>query len=193
MSRAAEQIKEIGRNVERLAGKAAHEKVMAGSEKLGASAKPEKIAEWAKGAMERLDAEVAKGTREEIMRACGVNCAKHKPAFNQKAKARRKKFASEEEFLEAEISKPPMGTRIEKKGKVLFHYFTPRSFTRLMRCYCGLFTKLPEGERVSATYCQCSRGFVETFWKGVLGRPVNVKVLETCLTGARECRFEVRL
>ncbi len=46
---------------------------------------------------------------------------------------------------------------------------------------------------VSPTYCQCSKGFAERMWERVLGRPAKVEVLETAVTGAKECKFRIRL
>jgi len=51
---------------------------------------------------------------------------------------------------------------------------------------------LPEGTNVSPTYCQCSRGFVKVL-EGALGRPVQVEVKETAITGADECKFIIHL
>jgi hypothetical protein len=193
MSKAIEQIKEIGRNMERLAGKGARNRVMAGSESITAYTEPVKVAIWVKVAMEVMDKTVSRETRNEIMRACGANCAMHNKTPIVRAKARRGKFKSEKEFLAAEIAKPPAGTRLEKKGNVLYQYYTPASFTRPMRCYCSMLSKLPDDQTVSPTYCQCSRGFVEKFWEETLGRKVEVDVAETCVTGAKECKFVVRL
>ncbi len=193
MSRALYQIQEIGRNVKRIAGVEVEKKVMEGSEKIGASAKQPKPAQWAKGAMERLDASVDGETRSRIMRECGRNCAKKNTLSIQRGKARRKKFASEEEFLAAEQENPQKGTRLERKGDSLIQVYTPREYTRPMRCYCGLMSGLPESETVSPTYCQCSCGFVEAYWEGVLGRSVDVALLHSAVSGARECAFRIRL
>ena len=52
---------------------------------------------------------------------------------------------------------------------------------------------LPEDEAISPTYCLCSQGFVKNYWECVLERPVKVKLLESCLTGAQECKFAIHL
>jgi hypothetical protein len=187
------QIREIGRNVERLAGKKVGKKVMNGSEQITASSKPEKVADWVKGAMERLDDLVDEETRNQVMLNCGYNCALVNSRPMENAKARRKKFKTEDEFLQAEQNKPPTGTRLVREGNILYQFYTPRSFTHPMRCYCSLLRGLPEGKTTSLTYCQCSRGFVQKYWEGILGRPVKVELLESSVSGAQECKFAVHL
>jgi hypothetical protein len=53
-----------------------------------------KIAEWVRGAMERLHALVDEETRIQIMQNCGRNCADVDRKVIEKAKLRRKKFKS---------------------------------------------------------------------------------------------------
>jgi len=187
------QIHELAENVERLAGMEVRQKVMEGSDKITASTKPEKVAAWVQGAMERLEALVGEPTRSQILVNCGHNCARANRAPLERAKARRKEFQTLDEFLQAELDKPPAGMRFQREGDTLYHYYTPRAFTHPMRCYCSLLRGLPAEETVSLTYCQCSRGFVEEYWEAVLGRPVRVEVLESCVAGAEECKFAVHL
>jgi hypothetical protein len=158
------QIAEIGRHVKRFAG----EEVMEGSERITASSKPEEVAEWVRGVVERLDSLMM-------------------------ARARRKKYKTVDEFLEAEQKNPPAGTRLTRKGNVLYQFYTPRSFTRPMRCYCSLLRGLPDGETISITYCQCSKGFVQKYWESILESPVEVELLESCVSGAQECKFMIHL
>jgi hypothetical protein len=188
-----EMIKEIGRNVERFAGDAVRRKVMEGSEKITPSTSKTSIAGWVKGAMEKLDSLADEKTRTQIMENCGYNCALHNKAPIEKAKARRKKFKSLDEFLVAEQKKPMIGTKLERQGDKLYWYFTPQSFKTPMRCFCGLLRALPQNETISRSYCNCSKGFVKKYWEGVLGKPVDVEVLQTAVSGAKECKFAVHI
>ncbi len=187
------QIYEIEANVQQLAGRAVSQKVMEGSDRLTASTKPEKVAEWTRGAMERLDTLVDEETRNQIMIQCGYHCASVNKSPILKAKARRKKHRTEDEFLKAEEEHPPAGTRLVRRGNLLYQFYTPQAFTRPMRCYCSLLRGLPVGETASLTYCQCSRGFVQKYWEGVLERPVEVELVESCISGAEECKFVIHL
>jgi len=185
-------LEQLGGNIERFSGKDVREKVMEGSGKIH-SASPAGMARWVKGAMERLDSLVDKGTAARIMEECGRNCASVNKTVIERAKARRKKYATVEEFLAAEMKNPTRGTRLLRKGRVLYQYYTPQSFGKGMRCYCSLVRDLPPEEVISPTYCQCSKGFVAKFWEAVLGRPVKVEVLQSALAGAKECKFAIRL
>jgi predicted hydrocarbon binding protein len=55
------------------------------------------------------------------------------------------------------------------------------------------FIDLKKNCQMSPTYCLCSRGFVQKYWEGIVGKPLTVELLESCLTGARECKFAIHL
>jgi hypothetical protein len=179
--------------IEQIAGKTVAAKVMEGSEAITEKTDKTKIAHWVKNAMERLDASVDEKSRVQIMQNCGYNCAKKNSRVVERAVARRKKFSSLTAFLEAELKSPQKGTRLELDGGVLYQFYTPQAFTRPMRCYCGLFRGLPNDETVSKTYCNCSKGFVEKYWETVLQKPVKVDLLQSAISGAKECKFAIHL
>ena len=179
--------------VEHLAGKTIATKVMEGSEQITEKTDKRKTAEWVKNAMEKLDALVDEKTRVRIMQNCGYNCAKKNSKVIERTVARRKKYASADEFLEAAQRKPMKGTRLTREGDTLYQFYTPQAFTRPMRCYCGLLRGLPNEETVSKTYCNCARGFVEKFWENVLGKPVKVDLMQSVVSGDKECKFAIHL
>lgn len=189
----AGQIEEIGRRVEQFAGAEVRKKVMRGSEEVVKSSDSKKVALWVKGAMDRLNNLTDLTNCEQIMLACGYNCIAINPQPLETAKARRRKYPTEEAFLTAEVQNPPKGFRFEWEGNVLIQYYTPLSFGAGVRCYCNLMHGLPEGVTVTPTYCQCSRGFVEKYWEGILGRPVRVELKETAISGSDECKFVIHL
>lgn len=43
------------------------------------------------------------------------------------------------------------------------------------------------------TYCQCSRAFVQWCWEYILEQPVDVELLESCVSGGQECKFVTHL
>jgi hypothetical protein len=179
--------------IEENAGKEAATKIMAGSEQITEKTDKKKTALWVKGAVERLDSLLDEETRMRIMQSCGYNCAKKNSNVIERAVARRKKFGSVDEFLAAEQQKPMKGTRLAREGNMLYQFYMPRAFTRPMRCYCSLFRELPAEETASITYCNCARGFVEKYWESVLGKPVQVEVLQSAISGADECKFAIHL
>jgi hypothetical protein len=186
-------IEVLGIQVERFAGKAIRAKAMAGSERITAKTGSAETAAWVKGVMEKLDKLVAKDRRVQIRENCGYACIEKNKSVIAKAKAKRKKFKSIDDYLANEERKPLTGTRLKKEGNKLTWYFTPQSFSPPRRCFCSLMSGLPKDETVSATYCLCSQGFVRRYWESVLEKPVKVEILESCLTGARECQFVIRI
>ena len=190
---AVDLIREFGVQVERCAGAEVRERVMDGAQALTAKTRPEQTARWMKEAIARLDGAADAPTRQCIMEACGANCSMVNQRIIDRARARRQKFAREEDFLAAEVRKPSAGTRLELEDGVLYQTYAPQAYSHPMRCFCGLMRALPAEEQASPTYCLCSQAFVRRYWEGVLGRPVRVEVLETALTGSRECRFRITL
>lgn len=179
--------------LEQVAGKSIAAKVMEGSEEITEKTDKKKVAQWTKNAMERLDASVDEKTRVQVMQNCGYNCAKKNHKVIERAAARRKKYSSTDKFLEAELQKPMKGTRLAREGNILYQFYTPQEFTRPMRCYCSLFRGLPTEDNASLTYCNCSKGFVEKYWEAALQKPVKVDLLQSAISGAKECKFAIHL
>ncbi len=193
MARIQGQLDAIQENIEALAGEAVRQEVMQGREALKDSTKPEKVAAWVQGAMERLDGLVDAETSGAIMTRCGYNCAEHNATAIERGLKRRAKFPTLAAFLAAEEANPSAGTRLERAEGALYQYYTPRAFTHPMRCYCSLLRGLPDDQTVSLTYCQCSRGFVEKYWEAIAGAPVRVELLASAIAGADECKFAIHL
>jgi hypothetical protein len=179
--------------LEEVAGKSMAEEVMQGSEQITENTDKTTTALWVKNAIERLGASADEKTKMQIMQNCGCNCAKKNSKVIEKAVARRKKFASIDDFLAAEQKKPPTGTRLAREGNIVYQTYTPQTFTRPMRCYCSLFRQLPTQETVSVTYCNCAKGFVEEYWEAILQKPAKVDLLQSAISGAKECTFAIHL
>jgi hypothetical protein len=183
----------ISESIEKFAGKSIRDRVMEDSEKISQNTDKVKVAEWVKEAMNRLDKITDKKVRMQIMENCGYNCSAVNKGVIERAKARRKKYKTMDEFLKAEQLNPMTGTRLERKGDVLYQFYTPRSYTRPMRCYCSLLRNLPDNQNVSLTYCFCSKGFVKKLWESVLEREVKVEIIKSAVSGAQECEFAIHL
>jgi predicted hydrocarbon binding protein len=175
--------------IEQFAGEEVMKKVMEGSEGIFEKTDAKKKASWMKGAMEKLDKLVDEETRFRIMENCGFNCAKMNKGAIEEAVARRKKFKTVDEFIDAEQKTPTKGTRLAREGNVLYQYYTPQSYG--VRCYCEMVAAA--GGEVSPTYCHCSKGFVKTLWETVLEKPVNVEFVQSAISGADECKFAIHI
>ena len=179
--------------LEQVAGKSVAAKVMQGSEQITEKTDKKKIAQYTMGVIEQLDASVDQETRMKVMQDCGYNCAEKNHKVIEKAVKRRKKFSNIEDFLNAEQLNPMKGTRLTREGNIIYQFYTPQTFTIPMRCYCSLFMELPSEETVSPTYCNCSKGFVEKYWESVLQKSVKVDLLQSAISGAKECKFAIYL
>jgi len=175
--------------IEQYAGGEVMKQVMEGSESVFEKTDAKEKARWMKVAMERLDRLVDEETKFKIMENCGYNCAKMNKGAIEEAVARRKKFKTASEFMEAEQKNPSKGTRLVREGNVLYQYCTPQSYG--VRCYCEMVAAA-EGE-VSQTYCHCSKGFVKKLWETVLEKPVDVELIQSAISGANECKFAIHL
>ena len=187
-----EKIQELGRNLDKYAGQDVRKKVLEGDAKLASISDSQQIAMWVKGAMQRLDKLVDEKTRSRIMEQCGRRCAVAGETV-EIVVAKRKKYRNLDQFLEAEKRKLLPGMRLEREGNVLYQYYMPHSFSPRMRCFCSLLEGLPADENISPTYCQCSKGFATRMWESILGKPVRVDVVETAVSGAKECKFKIYL
>ena len=176
-----------------LAGDEMRNKVMEGSEQITANSSEKELIDWVKGTMRRLDKLVDEKTRIQLMENCGYDCSSVNKGFIERGKARRRKYRTIDQFLEAEQRKPPRGTRLVREGKLLYQYYTPYAYAKSLRCYCSLLRGLPANEKVSLTYCHCSKGFVKKFWEAILERPLKVELLQSAVSGAKECKFAIHL
>lgn len=175
--------------IDRFAGEEIRKKVMEGSEEITEKIDEKKIAEWIKGAMERLDALVDEETRFQIMENCGYKCAEINRNAIEEAIARRNKYKSLDEFLEAEQRNPMRGTKLRREGGILHYFYKPQDFG--VRCYCSMVRAATE--KISPTYCHCAKGFIQKLWEGILERPVKVEFVKSIVSGAEECEFIIHL
>ena len=164
-------------------------KVLEGWEQVDESSKAE-LSHWLKGVVQRLDALVDEPTREQIMERCGYECAEMHNVVESEVNIRNQ-FASLDDYLEAELRVRRTGSRLERDGQILYVYYIPSDTGQ--KCYCSLWHGLQDDETVSLTWCNCSRSLVERIWSAILGRPAKVDLLESCIAGAKECKFAVHL
>ncbi len=103
MAKKITQVDVIGLNVERLAGRDAMEKIMEGREDLKPSIGDEPLAEWVKGAIDRMDARLTEETRNAIMEFCGKNCSEANRRVIDAGIAKRERAKTEKAFIDSEV------------------------------------------------------------------------------------------
>jgi hypothetical protein len=87
-----------------------------------------------------------RGPQAQIIENCGYNRADFNKRVLKKANHKREKSGSIDEFPEVEQQKPMAGTRLVRERRNLYQIYTPRPFTRPMRCYCALLRGLLNNE-----------------------------------------------
>lgn len=58
-------------------------------------------------------------------------------------------------------------------------------------CFSPLVENRPKG--LSATYCQCSVGYMKESFRVLAGKEPKVELLESVLRGGKECRFRIEV
>jgi predicted hydrocarbon binding protein len=132
---------------------------------------------WIKNLIASLDKLVDEETRKLIFERCGRECIGKRNV----TKARKVFLKSEniEDFL-YKYSKVNEHLHHEDDGVYLVY----------PKCYCPVVKNIPPGQ-LSATYCECSKGWAKELFEGATGRQVEVVREKTILSGDEECRFKI--
>jgi len=139
---------------------------------------------WTMRMLNQLDSQLDAPTRTRIMNAMGRECfnsggAKHTPKDVDELIAGFKKHQGED--------------AIRREGNVVYLKYT-RSGAKLVSdgyCLCPLAEKTPAGW--SATYCECSVGYVKSMFEQASGKPAKVDLLDSLKRDGRSCSFKVEL
>jgi predicted ArsR family transcriptional regulator len=140
---------------------------------------PSRSQKWITALIDGLNEHVDEKTRALILEGCGRQCQTQ--SFIKKAKETYAKSTSTDDFL-------------NKLGKVYKHLHRQGEKVYLIypRCYCTQVNKIPKG-KLSATYCNCSRGWAKALFEGATGKPVEVQMEKTIIKGDNECKFRIIL
>jgi len=159
------------------------DQIMEGGEDIRRSTKPEKKAEWMRGAMIGMNRLLDRQTRNRVREACacclGGRRLKISRAIAQENETlqNRIKAANEASY----VGSVSMG----ENGEILVR-FAPEGLDRY-RCVC-----LPRAQKaLPITYCYCCGGHVKHHLQIALGRSLDCTVLSSALSsgGRRPCTF----
>ena len=134
---------------------------------------------WITCLVAELDENVDEETIGKVLEQCGRQCQSE--SFVKKARNIYRKSKNMNEFLD-NFSK--VYKHLHREGNTVYIVF-PKS-------YCSFVNKIPRG-KLSATYCNCSRGWAKTLFEGALGRPVEVVMEESIVKGDDQCKFRIIL
>lgn len=163
-------------------------RIMAGGGTIKKSAKPEKKAEWLKGAMERMDQLLDADTRHAVREccACALGGRRH-----ELAKKIGKLATLKERIAAANEAKLVFGNRVtQKDGGTIEVCFFPAGRPEY-RCVCLTKAAMP----VSITYCYCCGGHVKHHLEAALGCKLKCTVQTSALAsaGREPCTFVLRM
>lgn len=133
---------------------------------------------WIATLLAGLDEEVDTGIKVAVLERCGRTCITH--SMVKKAKSCRAEAKDEAEFLDR------LGRdwkHLQREGDEVFVVYP--------RCYCPLVKDFPG--KLSASWCNCSRGWVKELFEKALDRPIDVELLQSIRQGDPVCKFRVHL
>ncbi len=133
---------------------------------------------WITSLMESLDANVDDPTRTRLMLSAGRACARRSGILAQAQAAK-----GDLDKLVATMAKHVGQDNCRREGNVVR--------LRYPKCYCPIVAAGPE--RLSNTWCHCSRGWVHEVFETVAGKPVKVELTHSIKRGDPDCRFIIRL
>ncbi len=157
------------------------EKVMENAEQLKSLDYVGKAA-WIKGAVERLEHYAGEEKAKKIMEECGRKCCGQ--TYRKKARELMGESKSLKEFIE-KLNKAGLGG-----GRLTFK--DENTITGgYNHCYCGQVKQTKEP--LPRVYCYCSAGWYKQLFESALGRPVDVELVQSIVSGAHTCEFIIKL
>ena len=126
-----------------------------------------------------LDENVEKERIVKVLEQCGRQCQSE--SFINKTRNIYQKSKNTDEFL-------------DKLGKVYKHLHREGDNVYIIypKCFCSFVNKISPG-KLSATYCNCSRGWAKALFEGAMGKPVDVIMEESIVNGDEKCKFRIIL
>jgi len=201
------RLERLAENLDRLAGEAVRQDVMAGSERYPLCSFHER-AEWYKGAIERLDLLVGdEDTRRRVMITVGDQFPRARIATMRDYYQRTGDLDGLLEIMRADRT---LGDRSwyeapTREGNVIYvtkdpvlpeeyQQATTENEKRAAYCHCRVLAQaIRDGMTISKTYCYCGAGWYQQLWEGILGKPVRIEVVKSILQGDDRCSFAIHL
>ncbi len=176
----------IGRFARAIEKDASHEvllKVMEGVDQYVSTSSYTEKAAWMRVAIERLERLIGREASRRIMESCGRKCCG--PTSRKIAKKLMRETDSIADFVRKLNDARLGGGRLQLVDK---HTITGG----YDRCYCGLVKKTDQPFS-STTYCHCSVGWYKQLFESALGRPVDVEIKRSIISGANRCDFIIHI
>lgn len=134
--------------------------------------------QWVASLLTTIDSQLDPAARVKFMESCGRACAQ-RGAVDAFKKASGGNLDKLLQALEAHLG----AGNARREGNTVH--------LRYAKCYCPLVSA--GRERLSNTYCECSRGWALEVFQAVTGKPVTVDLLSSVKRGDADCRFTIRI
>lgn len=138
-----------------------------------------RLERWISCLIDGLDEYVDEELKVKVLEQCGRQCQSQR--FVEKAREIYEKSENIGEFLN-ELMKVYKNLHMED-GKIYIVY---------TKCYCSHVNKIPQ-EKLSSTFCNCSRGWIKELFEGALGKQVDVLMEESIVNSDKQCKFQIVL
>lgn len=132
------------------------------------------VQDWIVSLMKNMDATLPEGERIRVMEQCGRDCARRGPV------SLARQHQGDLDGLLSKLAGHLGPDNARRDGNKVFITYN--------KCFCPLVSAGPE--RLSETYCHCSRGWLKEMLETVSGKSVEVVLKESIKRGASSCRFE---
>jgi hypothetical protein len=149
------------------------------------SFKAREQAAWWKSAVERLEDEVGTKKAVKIMNLCGQKCCGS--GTRKTAKRLMNESKTMEEFLRKASTYGVTEGDVEYKledNKTIIGTFR--------RCFCKQVAQTEEPFN-NMTYCQCSAEFHKQYFEAAIGKPIEVELEQSIISGAENCIFKLHI
>lgn len=131
--------------------------------------------DWLTNLMESMDTQLEEDTKIKLLEECGRSCAKKnikKEAWKYQGKL--------DDWLD-KMKKWVGAKNIQKQADCIQVVYK--------KCFCPLVQDIPP--ILTATFCNCSRGWLKEIFETVLEKPVTVEMEDSIMKGGEQCRFSV--
>jgi hypothetical protein len=174
----------LGRNLERVLGKEARQKVMQGSDELTMASTINERFYWVKETMERLDNLADQDKKYDILSSCAHvfpvgQIEKLKVVYEEARTKTGDSLKAVDAVIEFMNEDPGWGEPPLRKGNVIYSIKQPRD----TKAYKNAKTEAEKRK----SYCFCP--LVE----GAIGKPVRIDVVKSVLKGDDVCQFAIHL
>jgi predicted hydrocarbon binding protein len=190
------RIGRIAKKIEAEAGLAVLRDVMTDVDEFQRARSSADKAAWVRKLIARLEEQVGREKTIGIMQKCGLMCCG--VTSRKRVKLLMSESGSVEEFVEKLNESGSVEEFVEKLNETGFGggRLKMKDKNTIVggydRCYCGLVKHTKEPFPTD-TYCWCSTGWYKQLFETALGRPVDVELIQSIVSGADTCEFVIHI